>query len=438
MERGEQALIARAWLADHAQHSIDVQYFIWSTDNVGIIAAEALLRAADRGVRVRIIVDDILIDASASSLLALDKHSNIEIRIYNPKRAANFLNPLTSFRGINQRMHNKLLVVDGLVAITGGRNVADEYYDFDHEYNFRDRDALLVGDVVGKMEASFGLYWQSDLSVSVEELHGDRLTGAEIQDVYRKLHGYAKSPANFAPAVRAAIDDVAAAFPRLAAAMRWGAVDYLSDRPGKNDNRLTLEGGGITTAALARLVEGAKQRIVIQSPYLVLSDKAKELFRRTKARGVRVRISTNSLSSTDNLQVAAGYRNQRDEMLKMGLEIYEFRPDPREQLDLMRRFQPGKGKRPVFGLHAKTMVVDSKTVFIGTFNLDPRSENLNTEVGVVIHDETVARAVEAAIEADMAPGNSWSAARDNPDQYVPRRKLNKVRFWQLTPIRPLL
>jgi putative cardiolipin synthase len=214
-------------------------------------------------------------------------------------------------------------------------------------------------------------------------------------------------------------------------------VAFISDLPGKNDDPASLHGGGLTTTALKQLVESARRRVVIQSPYLVMSDGAKELFRKTVARGVSVQINTNSLASTDNLQAFSGYRSQRAELLRMGLKIFEYRPDATVQRHLMPR-AAARRKPPITGLHAKTMVVDSNVVFIGTFNLDPRSQNLNTEVGIIIHDERLAKAVEAAIETDMQPGNSWNAATDDPDQYVSSRKRNKVRFWQLTPIKPLL
>jgi len=452
LETGEEALLARAWLADNARHTIEVQYFIWSTDNIGILAAEALLRAADRGVRVRVIVDDLLIDAPDKSLLALARHPNIAIRIYNPTTSVGVpfhrrvLNVLGDFRGVNQRMHDKTVVVDGKVAITGGRNMAAEYYDYKHEYNFRDRDALLLGEVVKAMRASFENFWASELSVKVEELYDGlglmrksvRVDDDQIKQIYRELHAYANSPENFAPEVRAAVDAAPTAFARLTQQVVWGKVEFISDRPGKNDNRVRLGGGGLTAVALARLVERARDRIVIQSPYLVLSDKAMDLFRQVKTRGARVRISTNSLASTDNLPAFSGYRNQRGKLLEMGLEIFEYKPDPEVQRVLMHRSAAAKDKPPVFALHAKAMVVDSRTVYIGTFNFDPRSENLNTEVGVIIHNEALARAVEAAIEIDMQPGNSWNAASDRPDRYVPFAKRSKVRLLQLLPIKPLL
>ncbi|HWL73862.1 MAG TPA: phospholipase D-like domain-containing protein, partial [Burkholderiaceae bacterium] len=181
-----------------------------------------------------------------------------------------------------------------------------------------------------------------------------------------------------------------------------------------------------------------RTRVVIQSPYLVVSDQAIELFRQIIARGVVVRINTNSLASTDNLAAFSGYRNQRDELLKMGLQIYEYKPAPEVQVKLMQRSPTATKKMPIFSLHAKTIVVDSKIAYVGTFNLDPRSENLNTEVGAIIHDEALARAVEASIETDMAPGNSWDAAKDDPDQYVSFAKRSKARLFQMMPIKPLL
>ena len=450
LERGEDALLARAWLADHARSSIEVQYFIWSTDNIGILASEALLRAADRGVHVRVIVDDLLVDAPDESLLALAMHPKIEIRIYNAVHSVGvpwyrrLFNLATDLRGANQRMHDKTFIVDGQVAITGGRNMADEYFDFDQEYNFRDRDALVLGAAVPTMRASFERFWNNPLSASVEKLYEGRglyektarSTDPEIQKIYRELHTYAASKDNFEPEIHAAIDNMPARFEALARELTWGRVDFISDRPGKNTTD-SFGGGGLTTDALARLLDGAKQDVVIQSPYLVLSDAAFELFARVRARGVRVRIHTNSLASTDNLQAFSGYRNQRDDLLKLGLEIYEFKPNPRIQREVMQRAS-AEGEAPIFALHAKTLVVDERIVYIGTYNLDPRSENLNTEVGVVIHDERQARAVAAAILTDIKAENSWNAATDDPDQFTSFLKRMHASLWQLAPIKPLL
>lgn len=450
LDTGEEALLARAWLTDHAQRSIEVQYFIWSTDNIGILASEALLRAADRGVKVRVLVDDLLIDAPDKTLLALAKHPNVDIRIYNPKHKVGtplhkrVFNVVTDFRGVNQRMHDKTFIVDGRVGITGGRNMADEYFDYDRDYTFRDRDVLLLGDAVRSMDANFDAFWNSPFAVPVEErfdglgLMKKHVTvdDAEVRQVYRDLHDYAARPENYAPEVRDAVAATPEAFDRIAREMAWGPVEFIHDVPGKNGERWYLGGGGQSSAALAKLVAGAKESIFIQSPYLVLSNRAKTLFKSAIARGVKVRILTNSLASTDNLQAFSGYRNQRRELLKMGLDIYEFKPDPASRNQLLSRAN-APATPPVFALHAKSMVVDGKIAFVGTFNFDPRSENLNTEVGAIIRDAGLARRLQAIMEADMRPENSWRAAEE-PDQYVPLTKRGQVRLWQLLPLKPVL
>ena len=460
LEQAEEALFARAWLAEHAKHSIEVQYFIWSTDNIGILAAESVLRAAERGVRVRIVVDDILVDAPDESLLALAQHPNIDIRIYNPTLSVGVtlhkkaLNAASDFRGVNQRMHDKTFIVDGKVAITGGRNMSSEYYDFHQAYNFRDRDVLLIGDVVKSMGGNFENFWSHELAVPVEDLYGGlwllkkdvRVDETDTERIYRNLHEYAQAPENFAPEVRAAIAAVPETFDRIARQTTWGRIEFISDRPGKNDERVGLGGGGLTTEALARLVAEAKASLVIQSPYLVLSDEAIDLFRAARKRGVRIRINTNSLASTDNLPAFGGYQSQRKQLLKMGIEIFEYRPDAKSQREareraVVARLPAGAAAptaAPIFGLHAKTLIVDNRIAFIGTYNLDPRSQNLNTEVGAVIYNEAVARQVVAAIEVDMSPDNSWNAATDYPDGQVSFLKRAKARAWRLLPIKPLL
>ncbi len=217
LEGGEDAMIARAWLSDAAEKTIDVQYFIFSADNVGRIAADYLLRAAERGVRVRILVDDFLVSADAQQLLDLDAHENLSIKIYNPNvnvgksLGQKVTNTIRDFRGINQRMHNKAFIVDGMAVITGGRNIADEYFDYDHEFNFRDRDVLLLGGTVGDVNASFETFWDGPLSVLVAEL-AERESPVDLEATSDALHQYACNPRNFWPEVRDRIRAVPEAF----------------------------------------------------------------------------------------------------------------------------------------------------------------------------------------------------------------------------------
>ena len=346
---------------------------------------------------------------------------------------------------MNQRMHDKTFVVDGKVAITGGRNMADEYFDYDQKYNFRDRDALVLGKVVGDIQLSFNHFWTSDLSVPVEQRFDGvglfkkniSVNDDEVVTIYRNLHTYAQSEENYELEIRRVITEIPLAFKELADNIVWTDAQFISDNPGKNDNTLSLDGGGLTTSALAKLIKQAREVIIIQSPYLVMSAEALALFKAAADRGVIINISTNSLASTDNLQAFSGYRNQRQQLIDMGLHIYEYQPYPRVQQQLLERYPELKDKQPVFAIHAKTMVIDSRIVYIGTYNLDPRSQNLNTEVGIIVNNEALAKFVQERIAIDMQPGNSWKAF-ENPDKHAAFGKRVKVRFWQFMPIKPLL
>ena len=384
--------------------------------------------------------------------MALAKHPNIDIRIYNPQHSVGtpfhkrLLNIGLNFRGVNQRMHDKTFIVDGKLAITGGRNMAAEYFDYNQAFNFRDRDALLLNQAVKSMTASFEKFWASPHSAPVEELYDGlglmqkhvSVNNDEVQKIYADLHAYANAPEHFSNALRKTISDMPLAFKGLAEQIVWTQATFISDIPDKNSNKLLLGGGGVTTQKLAQLVQDAKFQIIIQSPYLVMSNEAKALFKQAINRGVSVKINTNSLASTDNIQAFSGYRNQRNALLKMGIQIYEFKPDAQIKQQLIKHVAANKTNLPIFAIHAKTMVIDNATVFIGTFNFDPRSQNLNTEVGVIVQDAGLASQVQSAIETDILPENSWNAATDNPDQYVSLTKRNKVLFYQLTPIKPLL
>ena len=448
LEKGEESLIGRAWLADNATTSIDVQYFIWSTDNIGILASEYLLRAAERGVRVRVIVDDVLIDAADATLLLLSAHPNAEIRIYNPKIRVGvsfwqkIKNLFTDFRAINQRMHDKTAIIDNVAGITGGRNMADEYYDFDHEYNFRDRDILLVGAAVREMTENFNEFWESEYAVPVEEIFPEELaeiTDEEIAARAKLLHDYAADRQNFAPHIREAISATNGQIEGLFDAMVWDEMHFISDIPGKNAGDMGLAGSGESTRELIAAISGAKESILIQTPYLVMPEGGIELFTGLIERGVRVVISTNSLASTDNIQAFSGYASQRKELLEAGIEIYEYKDRPAIRETLVERYPSLADNDPIFALHAKSMVIDGHVVYIGTFNLDPRSANLNTEVGVLVDNEELGRQLTESIERDIHPDNSWlTTLLFNPDSEVKRTKRARVWFYRMLPIEPLL
>ncbi|HXU27263.1 MAG TPA: phospholipase D-like domain-containing protein, partial [Bacteroidia bacterium] len=262
LEDGGTSMIARAWLSEYAKKTIDVQYFIFSTDNVGLIACDYLVRAADRGVQVRILVDDIMVDAGIHEILTMDSHKNITIKIYNPgvNLGKNLYSKIKKyakhFRDANQRMHNKTFTVDGKVVITGGRNIADEYFDYDHEFNFRDRDVLLLGKSVESVQKTFNDFWNDSLAVPVTNLVEEKDANFSDTNRFSRLHQYACNPENFWPQVRERIKQLPNAFKEIqrSGKLVWlDSVDFISDIPGKNDGTKGLGGGGVTTDTLINL-----------------------------------------------------------------------------------------------------------------------------------------------------------------------------------------
>ncbi|HEY1037764.1 MAG TPA: phospholipase D family protein [Bacteroidia bacterium] len=443
LEDGDGSMVSRAWLCEYAEQTIDIQYFIFSTDNVGLIACDYLVRAADRGIKVRILVDDILVDAGAHDILTMDSHENISIKIYNPginlgknivQKVAKFS---VDFKGANQRMHNKTFIVDGKVVITGGRNIADEYFDYDHEYNFRDRDVLLLGKTVKTAQTSFEKFWDDPLSVPVAKLVEDPTVDSTDTKRFDDLHQYACNPENFWPQVREKIKTLPDVFRKIqdSGDLVWlDSVNFVSDLPGKNADR-EIERGGITTDSLIALVKRAKVSVDIQSPYLITTALGKNLFKQAAKKGVKVRVLTNSLASTDNLEAFAGYQKDRKELLETGIRVFEFRPDSKERFEMMTgALQKKLDYKPIFGLHAKSMVIDGKITVIGTFNLDPRSANLNTECITIIYSEKIAQGVLKGMNEEFKPENSWETTLQfNPDGAVGPKKLVKTYQRRIIP-----
>ena len=424
LEEGTQAIASRAWLSLSAEKTIDVQYFIFSLDNIGLIALDYLMRAADRGVKIRVLVDDIMVEADEAFILEIANHPNIDIKVYNPninlgKNIAQKLSAtLTNFRGINQRMHNKTFIVDGVAVITGGRNVADEYFDYSRKFNFRDRDVLMLGGAASEVQKSFDLYWSHPLAVDAEKLVKKAIkTRPELTK--KLLQQYACNPANYWPKVRSNVLSYAKkAVNRVKDELRWiKDVTFSYDNPKKNERKRGLSGSGVSTEALKALINQAKKSIDIQSPYLIVTKKGEKLFANAVKRGVRVRILTNSLASTDGIEAFNGYQRSRSELLKLGVEIYEYRPDAAIRFKIMTSdLQKTINHKPIFGLHAKSMVVDGIITVVGTFNLDPRSANLNTECFVEIHSREISEELLAVMEQEYQPENSWRVTKDfNPD-----------------------
>ena len=339
---------------------------------------------------------------------------------------------LTDFRNANQRMHNKTLTIDGKITITGGRNIADEYFDYDHEYNFRDRDVLLLGKAANTVQKSFEDFWSNALSVPVKSLTDEIIIDSTDSNRFEKLHQYACNPENFWPQVREKIENLPRVMRDIQSSGKliWSdSVYFVSDNPGKNDGSEGLKGSGVCTEALINLVKGAKTSLDIQTPYLITTELSQNLFRVAVKRGVKVRILTNSLASTDNLEAFSGYQRERKNLLETGVHIYEFRPDAAERFKVMTgALQKTIDYTTIFGLHSKSMVVDGKITIIGTFNLDPRSANLNTECVAIIFSAQISSGVLAGMETEFQAENSWETTLEsNPDSKVDLSK--RIKTW---------
>ncbi|WP_070970955.1 phospholipase D-like domain-containing protein [Vibrio sonorensis] len=442
LEQGTEAMMSRAWLTERAEKTIDIQYFIFSVDNIGLIATDYLVRAAERGVQVRVLVDDIMLEASGDELVTLTSHENIHIKVYNPNAnvgkniAQKLVTLVTDFHGLNQRMHNKIFLVDNKVAITGGRNIADEYFGFDHTYNFRDRDVLLAGEVIDSMSRSFEEYWNHEIAVSVEELIESGKDQKEPN--FTPLHQYACDPENFHPEIRNEIEQVPHTFDKLIKEGKLHFVDdveYLADQPGKNDQTTFLGGGSVTKDRLVELANQAKKSIIIQTPYLVTTKEDRKFLTALVNKGIDIRILTNSLASNDNLEAFSGYQRDRKALLATGVDIYEFRPNAKIRQRVMNeQMYKRLPSTPIFGLHSKTMTIDNDITVIGTYNLDPRSANLNTESITIIPSKGITKDVREGMLAEMEPENAWRVTKDfNPDDQVTLTKQLRVKVRRVVP-----
>jgi putative cardiolipin synthase len=398
------ALTARLDLIEAAESSIDVQYFIWQNDPSGILVIDRLLAAADRGVRVRALVDDVQLEGLVAKINAITRHPNIEVRIFNPF-SVRFGMQLRLFRlaefaidgnRLNHRMHNKLLVADNQAAIMGGRNIGDDYFGLSLERNFVDTDLILSGPVVPGLSQGFDIYWNSGWAVPSEDLFQLELTEVELQAVRERIaERLADHPALTALVVH---DRIETLMTRLLDA------HHLQDaQPVVDDPDVTWgERPDQVADVLTELAESARMRIQIVSPYLVLTSPLLELGRSLHDRGVDVQVITNSLASNDVVIAHAAYARFRDEILDAGTELYEFRGDPE-----IARDDPAEH----ISLHSKYILFDTDTVFLGSLNLDPRSLYLNTELGVILKSSSLVAELGADFARLTSGENAWRVMR---------------------------
>jgi putative cardiolipin synthase len=421
---GTDALQMRIALARAATKTLDLQYYIAEQDTTGRLLLAAALYAADRGVRVRMLVDDLNFDDTRRLMAALSTHPKIEVRIFNPlgssrpsvfARTETFVTRIDRF---TRRMHNKAMIADGELAIVGGRNLGDEYFSASPKLQFRDLDVVAAGPIVADVSRSFDAFWNSAGAYPLNAVdkrsyaEGDlRATRAQLRAHWQaQAQAVGAKPLNGAPLW----DQIA----HEQMGLVWAHATFRVDSPAKitapNDDYRSPP-----MQALADLLRGAQHEVLLLSPYFVPHEAGVKLLSDLTHRGVRVAVVTNSLASTDAVAVQAGYSPYRIPLLQEGIELYEFQPLQRDH----SRFFAGSQSRA--SLHAKAYVIDRRTLVIGSLNFDPRSAHLNSELALVIDSPTIADQVAKLIEQSMSPTVSYRVRLATPSERAQSRALGE-------------
>lgn len=423
LDHGADAFAARLMLAERAERTLDLQYYIAQDGQTTRLLAAALLRAADRGVKVRILLDDTVNPAHEFSVAALSAHPGIEVRLFNPLRGqahtliGRWLAVMTQINRLHRRMHNKLWVADSAIAIFGGRNLGDPYFSADAEINFADVDLLALGPVATELSASFTAYWDSEHAVPVEEIHPGRLDNETLRVLRRglrelitgeHLHSSAWARRLHARGALALADEM----------LLWGRAHAIWDDPQKILSPGMPPPNQLLEAQLLPLFAQTQKRLTLVSAYFVPGADGLAALSALRARGAEVRVLTNSLEATDVPFVYGAYAPYRKPLLDCGVELYEFKA--RLGAPAMRR-RFGIWGRAHASLHSKAMVFDGATTFVGSYNLDPRSRFWNTEVGVLVHSVALAQELETILGEAFRPANSYRLRADG----------NRVRYLAL-------
>ena len=400
------AIVARLVLADAAQRSLDVQYYIWKEDLIGKVMIEHLLRAADRGVRVRLLLDDIGTRPSDEVLLAVDSHPNIEVRMFNPAnlRSPRVLGVVAEIGRLNKRMHNKSFTVDGQVSIVGGRNIGDEYFAAHAGANFADLDVAVIGPVVKEVSAEFDLYWNHPAAIPIAALSHQNTTPEAIAEKRAALIAYREAAGQSTYAESLRESEFARELRSRNISFSWGRAMIVNDNP---DKVFTSSAQTETHLApqLREVVDKTNRELFIVSPYFVPGKQGVALLAGVRQRGSRVVVITNSLASTDGVPVHSKYKLYRKPLLQAGVELYEIKPTPTSESGRSSGGglfgSSGGGGSSGASLHAKTFAFDRRIVFVGSYNLDPRSSKLNTEMGVLFDCPAFAKRLPEKTERDL-------------------------------------
>ncbi len=404
LDKPATAFRARFTLASLAEETLDIQYYLWKGDTTGGLLLHKALQAADRGVRVRILIDDIFHSGRDATYAAIDAHPMVQVRVFNPmgnRKVGRNLNYVVNKKKLNHRMHNKIFLIDGAVTIMGGRNIGDDYFGMDPKLNFRDLDVLATGPVAAESGKAYDLYWNSSRAVPIDVLRKSPADAADLDRLRLELEEGLDQVGAMPYTVPFGSAEVQSELVQLRDRLSWAEAEIIVDPLERFDGA----GESAFVALAGDITAKAQKELVIQTAYLIPTATGIENIKGLIGRGVPVRILTNSMMSNNHVSVHAHYSKYRKRLLEAGVQLHELRADAalREFLESDKKIAGNSHA----GLHTKAVVVDANMTLIGSFNMDPRSRDLNSEIGLLIHSEEFAVTVLNAIEADFDPSNSY-------------------------------
>ena len=408
------ALDWRLAMVDTARKQLDFQYFLWRTDDTGTLLINRVLQAADRGVKVRILMDDLDSVAWNDRAIALSTHSNIEVRVFNPFKdyrggwAGRGIELLRDLDRMNHRMHNKLILVDNKIGMVGGRNIGNEYFGAGDPLDYRDYDVITIGPVVEELSDSFDIFWNSTWAYAIQDLIKDRTSPIPLEDLRSQLQRdiensellkreYSLEPQDWSEKIKLAKSN-----------MTTGQSRAVFDCPQLGEGRFPVQ----VAYTLQSVVAQTKEEILIVSPYVVPLETLRNSMREVVGQGIKVKLLTNSLAATDHTYAFSGYSNHREELLEIGINLYELKPDA--AIWPLHRTDSSVAK--YVSMHAKMIVFDRRWVFVGSLNLDPRSGHWNTEMGLLIDSKPLANEILSDFAKDMKADSSWRVERRPVEQ----------------------
>ena len=412
LDSGESAFTSRNAMTQIAEKTIDVQYFIWEDDITGAILINQLIKASERGVRVRLLIDDVHSGGRDFGMAKLNTLANFEVRLFNPFEDRNFraFEFIANMSRLNHRMHNKSFIMDNTFAIIGGRNIGNKYFGISADVNFRDLDVLAAGPIVKDISHSFDVFWNSEWAIPIQAISKKQPSAKDVHKGLQNLQEYIDEHKDFPYRIHRTQEEI---YQRMNAAKEdliWADAEILYDDPAKKIDTVTGYQGIIPH--LRQWVDETQDEILIESAYYIAGPDGAKRVRELHDKGIKIRVLTNSMATNDVAAAFVFYEKYRKGLVENGVELYELRPDPNSQ----RKFWSLLASKSSASLHTKVIVFDRQKTFIGSFNLDPRSVDINTEVGLLIDSKELAEKVIAYMDVGTKPSDSYRLELEKDDK----------------------